>query len=321
MQSLAVKKVATKLYAGTYSSPARILRIDHTTMTLEDRLILASGDDRVYYNSIAVKDYFLYAALNAITGGGRVAKVNLYTFAHIGTLVFPADYRYAQGMQIVGTKAYCGGVYQGGVRPRVSKVNLPSFTHEAIMQPYADLGRETISLEEKDNFLYVGLSTPRLCKVNLATFLTVGNISGINYPRDLEIVGDYLYIAGTTLAKVEKIDLTTFTKVGELPITGGSSALAAKEPYLYVGTWQTPARIVKIDLTTWTQVDALTLPTGYNNILTMAIEGNYLFASTYPETPSKVVKIDLTTFTKTTEELTLDVADVWAYAFLAFGIP
>jgi len=130
--------------------------------------------------------------------------------------------------------------------------------------------------------------------------------SGEDEPRALAIEGNYLY-AGTrtTPAKIVKIDLASYERVGSLTLAAGEDytrerCMVIVGDNLYVGldtSSSEAAKIVKIDLTTFTKADTLTFGSGENHIYAIEAddEGNYLYASIYG---GKIAKIDLSSFSR-----------------------
>src|SRR5205085_857756 len=120
-------------------------------------------------------------------------------------------------------------------------------------------------------------------------------------------------------AKVVKIDLANFTRVGSITLNSGEGILrsAVVDPaghFAYFGTAvgnTTPGRVVKIDLGTFARVGALTidgvdtgdgLSQAFLYSAVMAPDGGHAYFGVAPDTtfgtilPSQVAEIDLATF-------------------------
>jgi hypothetical protein len=169
--------------------------------------------------------------------------------------------------------------------------------------------------------LIIQLLSPPPTQSLLPSTLTLE--SGEDYVYSLAVSGGYLY-AGlpTSPGKIVKIDLSTFTKVGTLTLSGVDEdyvySLAVSGGYLYAGLYCTPpGKIVKIDLSTFTKVGTLSLGSGEDYVYSLAVSGGYLYAG-LDTSPGKIVKIDLSTFTKVAT-LTLSAGENYVESLAVSG--
>jgi hypothetical protein len=116
----------------------------------------------------------------------------------------------------------------------------------------------------------------------------------------------FLYIGTKNApAKIVKIRLSDFTRVGTLTLGSGENDLSpaavldSAGGFLYAGTRTSPAKIVKINLADFTRVGALTLNAGENQLWTATLDsaaGRAYFGSR--TSPGVIVKINLSDFTR-----------------------
>ena len=303
------------LYVGTWSSPARVLKIDAEKLTILDRLIFPSGFNKIYYDSVVRDGDYLYFGF--YTEPGRIAKVDLKTFSMVDSLVLPnPNYDYASDLAIKNNKLYVAGEDYAAYKAIVHKIDLPTFTYEDNL--LLDGDAEATQLAVYDNYLFVGYwyfeggtHYPATVKIDLETFTKVASL---NFVYDMIVIGDYLYTCGGN-----KIDIETFTIVDTVSVPPYGHCITSDGAYLYIPTWTVPAKIYKIDIATFTLVDILTLDSGENNALACTADEDYLYVSLYTS-PGKIVQIDLATFEKV-KTLELDPEDKRAYALILVEPP
>jgi hypothetical protein len=149
-------------------------------------------------------------------------------------------------------------------------------------------------------FLYVGLSTGQILKIDVSTFSVVDSLSLGSPVACLITDGNYLYaglLFSPEASQITKIDLATFSVVETLTLASGEyniERFAISGNYLYSCHDSSPGIIVKVDLTTFTRIGAInTIVAGVHDI---CVSGNFLYGAVYFIPSSQVVKIDLTTF-------------------------
>jgi hypothetical protein len=116
----------------------------------------------------------------------------------------------------------------------------------------------------------------------------------------------------TSPARVVKVNLATFERVGHIELPDGfnelyTAVIDTANGFAYFGTYTSPARVAKIDLSSFTLVDTITFASGENQAYAATIDatGGFAYFSTYTQ-PAKIVKIDLSTFRQVD---TLDLAN------------
>ena len=161
---------------------------------------------------------------------------------------------------------------------------------------------EILSLFSDGTYLYAGLNTHRIVKIDLATFTEVSTLTLTDDGASVYSLfsdGTYLY-AGLyhNYGRIVKIELSTFTEVDTLTFSASSEvvrSLFSDGTYLYAGISKDPGEILKVNLSTFTEVSTLTLTAGKSYPHTLFSDGTYLYTGTES---GHVVKIDLSTFTE-----------------------
>lgn len=273
------------LYVGTDESPAKIIKINLTSFEVVSRLILAAGEKEI--KALVVSGTYLYAGLS--TGPAKVVKIDLSTFTRVGVLTFASKEDWLRDMAVVDSYLYAILLTPPA---KIVKVDLSTFTKNATL----DLGATEyygLRLASSGDFLYATTQSP------------------IDYPT---------YETG----RVVKIDLTTFTRVAAINLTGyGESpwsveqypaSLAISGGFLYTSSYDQMApfntsRLIKIRLSDFTRNATIEYNGDpnrrYLNFYDMVIDGNllYLGASHGVGSLPTLLKCDLTSFTFVNELL------------------
>lgn len=116
----------------------------------------------------------------------------------------------------------------------------------------------------------------------------------------------FLYIGSKNApAKIVKIRLSDYTRVGTLTLASGENDLSpsvvvdSANGFLYAGTRTTPAKVVKIRLSDFTEVGAITLNTGENQLWSATLDSTTGYAYFGTRTsPARIIKIRLSDFTR-----------------------
>jgi len=238
----------TYLYAGTHTSPGKIVKIDLSTFTKVSTLTFDSGENNI--EDLFSDGTYLYAGL--VTSPGKIVKIDLSTFTKVSTLTLAAGEDNADNLFSDGTYLYAGLYTSPG---KIVKIDLSTFTKVSTLTLAAGEDN-TYSLFSDGTYLYAGMNygagAGRIVKIDLSTFTKVSTLilssSPLeNSPMNLFSDGTYLY-AGlyTTPGKIVKIDLSTFTKVSTLTFSAGINfvfSLFSDGTYLYAGLGGAPGRI------------------------------------------------------------------------------
>jgi len=125
--------------------------------------------------------------------------------------------------------------------------------------------------------------------------------TGFNYPTDLEISGNYLFVTQATPGIVSKIDLTESTPTITDVVTGLNQprGILIDGNTLYIAQSNNGV-ISKVDITE-TNPTLIDIATGFNYPTDLELSDNYLFVT--QATPGIVSKIDLTESTPTITDI------------------
>lgn len=315
------------LYVACQTDPLVIVKIDLTTFTVDDSMLLATGENTP--RALAVYNNFLYVCCS--TSPSKVVKINLATFIRIGTVTLDSGENAGSSLAVYGSDLYVGCDTSAAI---IVKVSLNTFTRTAALTLSG--GEDgAISLAVYGSDLYVGCDTAAaiIVKINLGTFTRTSALTlnaGENNATSLAVYSTDLYVGcNTTAAIIVKVALGTFTRTAALTLNAGenlATALAVSGSFLYVGCNTTAARIVKVNLGTFTRTGAVTLNAGENYALGLAVSGSDLYVGCNVS-PAIAVKLDLGTFTRTTalslsdgERLGRAVAVYGSYLFVSCNL-
>lgn len=126
------------------------------------------------------------------------------------------------------------------------------------------------------------------------------NVSAID-----TVNGFAYYATGTRHARIIKVSLASFTKVGTLTLESvvGQGVygmdIDTTNGFLYAAVSDVPSRIVKVNLSTFTVSSSLTLQTGDDYVYSAVVDeaANVGYFGTYT-TPARVIKVNLATMTR-----------------------
>lgn len=159
-----------QLYAGTATNVGMFVKFDLATFTRTGRISFETGEG-YHYDAVADSS----AGYAYVGSASKLIKVNLATFARVGSLTCGAD---ALAIDAAGGYLYCGGRGEPG---RVVKVDLATFTIADTLTLDADdsyPGAAWIDLANEELFLGCGTDPFRVVKVDLATFTRAGACDG-----------------------------------------------------------------------------------------------------------------------------------------------
>jgi len=291
------------LYAGLYTDPGKIVKVDLSTFTKVSTLTFGANEGNI--TSLAVSGGYLYAGLDTPTG--KIVKVDLSTFTKVSTLTLLVTDKYLSSLVVNGTYLYAGCYRSPG---RVVKINIahPTFSRSGALTLSTGEGPVRSLVTPPSGKIYAGIYTfpGKIVKISQGeasptkdAVLTLA--ADENDTRALVVSGNYLYAGMDAVpGKIAKVDLTTFTKSSTLTLgasEGEVRSLVVDGSYLYTGLDTIPGKIVKVDLSTFTAVSTLTLGSGEDRIASLVASGSYLYAGLLTA-PARIVKVDLSTFAK-----------------------
>ena len=294
------------LYAGLFTSPGKVVKIDLTDFTKVATLTFDTGENYCY--TLFSDGSYLYAGL--WIAPGKVVKIDLADFTKIATMTLDTWENGCCSLFSDGSYLYVGLYTSPG---KVVKIDLADFTKIATMT-LDTWENGCCSLFSDGSYLYVGLYTSpgKVVKIDLADFTKIATMTldaGECCCLTLFSDGSYLY-AGLFAApgKVVKIDLADFTKVAILSFDTGENAcytLFSDGSYLYAGSDAAPGKVVKIDLADFTKIATMTFDTGEDRCLTLFSDGSYLYGGLYTA-PAKIIRRYILPLNATLRERKID---------------
>jgi len=291
------------LYAGLYTSPGKIVKIN-STFNQVGTVTFDTGENKI--TSLAVSGSYLYAGLD--TTPGKVVKIDLSAFTKVSTLTLNTGENNVMSLAIYGDYLFAGLNTAPGNVTKIDITGGTTFSRVGTLK-LASGENYVRALAVSGSYLYAGLRTSpgKVVKIDPATLTKVGTTltlsTGENYIVSLAASGSYLY-AGLELSpgRVVKIDQTP-SRIGAITLSTGENnvlSLAVSGNYLFAGLNTAPGNVTKIDITggtTFSKVGTLKLSIGENNVRSVVANSTYLYAG-LNTLPGKVVKIDLGTFLK-----------------------
>jgi hypothetical protein len=220
-----------------------------------------------------------YAYFGTSSSSPVIIKVRLSDFTRVGTLTLDAG---GGGLHSAVIDMANGFAYFGtGSQPgEVVKVQLSDFTHVA-----------TLTLNPSEGCLRSAV---------------IDSDTGNAY------FGTACENSASRPAKVIKVKLSDFTRVGALTLYAGeddlrSAVIDTTSGFAYFGTYTSPGKVVKVRLSDFTRVGAVTLNTGEYYLGSAVIDpaNGFAYFGTAPfalpsmnPPPGKVIKIRLSDFTR-----------------------
>ena len=236
----------TDLYAGLFTNPGKIVKIDLGTFTKISTLTLDVGEEEVL--SLFSDGSYLYAGL--ITSPAKIIKIDLLTFTKVSTLTLDIGENIAYSLFSDGSYLYAGLSTSPG---KVVKIDLTTFTSISTLTFGAS--KDIVNTLFSDGlYLYAGLATEPgiIIKIDIYTFTEKSVLTcavGDNYVIPLFSDGTYLYAGfGINPGKIVKIDIATFTIITTSSFAVGENAamaLFSDGTYIYGGLESTPGKIIR----------------------------------------------------------------------------
>jgi YVTN family beta-propeller protein len=191
--------------------------------------------------SIAIDPAGTYAYV--ANEGGTVTKINLSTFATVGSALAVGSNPHSIAIDPTGTYAYVAN-YGAST---VTKINLSTFltVGSALAVGSSPFG---IAIDPTGTYAYTANEGGNsVTKINLSTFATVGSALAVGsnpYSIAIDPTGTYAYVANYGAGTVTKIDLLTIGSAGiyTLPLVGGPKVCTPLAPNdflwtaIYIGT-------------------------------------------------------------------------------------
>jgi len=261
-----------------------------------------------YLDFPQIDDKYDYHQFHIVNPYSTISDVSVYTNPHINQIDHETNVAFDQiGVVLLDEPSTSPALVPEPL------LNCTSYSESGVLNLYS------VAIDNSQTFAYFG-STGSIVKVNLVTFAIQDNLS-VQNPTVLtnnpnftvalsDPNGEFMYFM-TQGGYFIKIDLTTFTIVGELNITDAfSPPLAIYAGVLdsaginaYFGTYtNNPARIFRIDVRAFnlTGIASCSLQPGEIKLSCALIDESdtYAFFAT-DTTPGTIIRVDLVNFVRT----------------------
>lgn len=275
-------EVAGIAWFGVDDSPARLIKIDLTTMSVVGKLELEKDEKQLW----TLVKHGKYGYLGVESPGGRLVGVDLDTMTRLGYAT-ASTFPLLAGV-IVGDEGY----FSAGSNPAT------------VMR---------LDLLKMQNNQCVDWS-----KCRYEVTLNAGEEAVRSMFADEG--GRHLFLSlYTEPGKIVKISLPDMKRVGSLVLKRSEDKIlcgARNGNYGYFGTATSPGKLIKIDLNTMQRVKDLDFVSGEDRPATIIMRGEYAyigFGSAWAEGASSVVKVDLKRMVRVSGVVTKE-GQTWLYS-------
>lgn len=288
------------LWASTRTSPARVLKIDPSTLITDSQVILSSGEN--YGEDIVAANGFIWVIL--YTSPARLIRVDPSTM--LSSTIQLTGLRDGEALEYAFDYLWAGG------RDSLAQIDISSpLAPTYQIHDYSSLATQNLfilsALTSSENHLWgtlthwswvTGWVSTTVIKINPGNPSGSYTTTGVStlFPDDMVFTNNHLYISneenGSNPSDVYqfKNDLSTYTTTRAADSSSYGTFLNPLDPEHFWGAYiGSPGKIIKFDL----EVSAtltLTLPTGYNDPSEIAFDqaGN-MYVSTW-QSPAGIVK-------------------------------
>lgn len=313
-----VKDAAGDLYIGMGTSPGKIIKVNPTTLTRMAELELQTGQNDLETAIADMDNEYGYFATN--TAPSQIIKVDLAALTVVGSITLEAGENNMVTSLMDPSGDFIYFISNNTVDPaKMVKIDLNTF--ERVGAITFATGESRIgggAVDAVHNFAYLSTAGPnpvQIIKIDLSNFTRVGAITSPytanHFVGAVDPAGNFAYFArGTGSAIIQKIDLNTFSIVGELNLTGTFNArtafITSGGVNLYIigtGSSGTTGRIERVNLGTFTSSGILNLPANEANVYSIKnviVDETETFAY-FPvnSNPGRVIKMNIGTLTRT----------------------
>jgi hypothetical protein len=280
----------TYIYAGTYTMPAKVVKIDPATM--ETVATWTGGEGIAGCVALASDGTYIYAGM--YTDPAKVIKIDPVIMEGVATYDAPPGISFCAALVFDGTY-----IYAGLETDPAKVVKIDPATMEGVATWTGDEAEDTChALAFDGTYIYVGLGTDpaKVAKIDPEAMETVDTwTAGEGAPSSLALAFDGTYIytgVYTDPAQVIQIDPATMETVATWTAESGISICAAlvfDGEHIYAGMATEPARVAKIAPTDMTTVSIWTAAAGVTACLELTFDGTYIFVGVQTS-PAKVVR-------------------------------
>jgi len=211
------------IYGGTQTTPSIVIKFSIGTMEKVANFTLATDDGYTDESCVIVVGDYLYLGNWKSPGPARIVKVDLTTFTKVSTLMLDSGDTAAWDLASDGTYLYAACSTAHLVR-----INLTDFTRKDNLT----LSATPDSLQYENGYLYCGISSGLVQKVDVSTFTIADTLdvdTGLSVPIECLASGDGWLYAGYTdsspVGYIRKVNLTTFSNDARLQVGASGSGI------------------------------------------------------------------------------------------------
>ena len=274
--------VAGIAWFGVDDSPARLIKVDLTTMTVVGKLELEQNENRLW----TLVKHGKYGYIGVESPGGRLVGVDLDTMTRLG---------YATASQfplLAGTIVGDHGYFSAGSNPAtVMRLDLLKMQNNQC-KDWSNC-RYEVTLGQGEEAVRAMFTDEGEKNIFLALYTQPGVII--------------------------KLSLPDMKRVGSITLKGSEDKIlcgARHGEYGYFGTATSPGKLIKVDLKTMKRVKDLDFVSGEDRPATIIIRGDYAFigfGSAWAEGASSIVKVDLKRMVRVSGVVTKE-GQTWLYS-------
>lgn len=290
------------LFAGTNTSPAKIVKLDLKTLRRISELTLEAGDNETRVSSlIAITPEIIIHG--SYTNPCHFSRINGRTMEKTGMLIGKDETvtdKYIRRMVFDGQFVYAGCDSSPG---KIVKFDPFTMTRTDGVT-FANGLNNVFSLAYLNGYIFAGCETSpaKIVKINSSSMQVVSTLeldTGEDKAYAMSTDGYYLYIGTyTSPVKVIKVNPITMTKVSAFTGDAGENncySLACNTDSVFVGTWTEPSKIIKVKAMDMSRIAAIETATGYP--ASLHVIGPNIYTCNDMD-PGRITKINMTSFDK-----------------------
>ena len=267
----------------------KVTKIDLSDLTKVTTITLNTGENYGY--SVCLDDTYLYVGCNV--SPAIIVRVRLADFTRVDALTLNAGENNCYDIYVASSYLYAGL----NITPsKIVRIQISDFTR---VDELTLTNGGVCALTSEGSFLYAAhfLNPVKVTKIEMSSFTETAIITGTATEyrgQALTIRSGYLYVGlqmfPGDLAKIMKIDLDGFTKVGTIS-TGIEHLddIVSDSNYLYATHNRNPSQIAKIELRNFTKETEIVLKTGESQANKAILDGSYIYIGLC-RSPAKIVR-------------------------------
>jgi|694.fasta_scaffold90506_3 hypothetical protein len=283
---------ATSNFVDTTS---RIFKVDLISFSIVNTLTTPYEYNTTNFIIIHPSGKDMYVSCSVGFSQSLLFRIDLETFTFVSSISF-TDNLITAVMDQTGQYMYAA---TNSLTPvNVLKINLVTFTITQVLtlNPGEQIAYSSM-IDTLDKYLYVGLNTNSVVKIDLTTFTRVSALSlssSVVISGLIDPSGLYLYLTTISPAKFLRINLSTFTEGSSLSLSS-ISVCGSMDPlgkYAYI-IGNNPGTVVQVNLSTFTITSTYNIPSS-SNVRCASIDpaGQFLYLG-QNTSPGYIQKIQL----------------------------